>query len=243
MSSVNREQFASAVASAISSVQHLYREIDRLIVGVREMLSEAPDSLVPVPGTLGKLGHNQGRFVIRNEYGVLFAPNSDEDDAEDEEEEELDDNADEVDEELGAGRRKRPPAEIVSDQPLLAVRVAIYDAQRTDSFEPQIQFALMNKWSLGKNGFASGQRFVLARSMLRRVPRSLSMSSGVPKGGRLITRAKIKRAVGGKKSGDRQLSCTLPAGVEAVPLFSLDTPNALRHLTEQMKAMWRAHYH
>jgi len=217
MSSITREEFASAVAAAISSVQHLYREVDCLIVGLRDMLAEEPNSLIPVRGTLGKSNRDQSRLVIRNEYGALFAPAIIDDDDEDveEEDEELDDNADD---EVETVRRKRPPAEIAADQPLLAIRVAMYDPQKPDSFEPQIQYALMSQWAIGKNAWAPDQRFLLARYMLRRVPRALSISTVVPAGGRLMTRAKVKRAVGGKKSDDHRLGCMLPAGVKAVPL-------------------------
>jgi hypothetical protein len=242
MSSITREDFTSAVAAAISSVQHLYREVDHLITGIRDMLAEEPNSLVPVRGTLGKSGRNPSRLVIRNEYGVLFAPaiiDGDDDDAE-EEDEELDENAEDADEEVDNARRKRPPAEIEADQALLAMRIVMYELQKPDSFEPQIQYAVMSQWGIGKNAGASDQRFLLARSMLRRVPRALSLSTQTPKGSRLVTSARIKRAVGGKKSDDRRLSCVLPAGVATVPLYSLDSATALGHLSEQMKAMFVA---
>jgi hypothetical protein len=242
MSDITRDEFASAVAAAISSVQHLYREVDHLIVGLRHMLAEEPNSLIPVRGTLGKSGRSQSRLVIRNEYGALFAPaiiDEDDEDAE-EEDEELDDTAEDADDDIETARRKRPPAEIGADQALLALRIAMYDPQKPDSFEPQIQYAVMSQWVIGKNAWAPDQRFVLARYMLRRVPRALSMSAGIPRGGRLITSAKVKRAVGGKKSDDRRLGCMLPAGVEAFPLYSLDSATALRQLAERMKTMWAA---
>jgi len=242
MSDITRDEFASAVAAAISSVQHLYREVDHLIVGLRDMLAEEPNSLIPVRGTLGKSGRSQSRLVIRNEYGALFAPaiiDEDDEDAE-EEDEELDDTAEDADDDIETARRKRPPAEIGADQALLALRIAMYDPQKPDSFEPQIQYAVMSQWVIGKNAWAPDQRFVLARYMLRRVPRALSMSAGIPRGGRLITSAKVKRAVGGKKSDDRRLGCMLPAGVEAFPLYSLDSATALRQLAERMKTMWAA---
>ena len=240
MSNITREEFASAVAAAISSVQHIYREVDHLIVGLRDILAEEPNALIPVRGTLGKSGRSQSRLVIRNEYGVLFAPaiiDEDDDDTE-EEDEELDDNAEDADEDIDTVRRKRPPAEIGADQELLAMRIAMYDPQKPDSFEPQIQYAVMSQWAIGKNAWAPDQRFVLARYMLRRVPRALSLSAGIPRGGRLMTSAKIKRTVGGRRSDDRRLGCILPAGVVTVPLYSLDSATPLRHLAGQMKAMW-----
>lgn len=242
MSNITREEFASAVAAAISSVQHLYREVDRLIIGLRDMLGEEPNPLIPVRGTLGKSSRDQSRLVIRNEYGAIFAPAIIDEDDEDveEDDEELDDNAEDADDDVETVRRKRPPAEIASIQPLLAIRVAMYDPQKPDSFEPQIQYALMSQWAIGKNAWTPDQRFLLARYMLRRVPRALSMSAGVPAGGRLMTRAKVKRAVGAKKSDDHRLGCILPAGMKAVPLHSLDSATALGNLAEQMKTMWGA---
>ena len=204
------------------------------------MLAEEPNSLIPVRGTLGKLGRSQSRLVIRNEYGALFAPAIIEEDDEDaeEDEEELDDNAEDADDDIEPARRKRPPAEIAADQPLLAMRIAMYDPQKPDSSEPQIQYALMTQWAIGKNAWAPDQRFVLARTMLRRVPRALAFGASIPTGGRLMTSAKVKRAVGGKKSNERQLGCMLPAGMKAVPLYLLDSATALGQLAEQMKKMW-----
>jgi len=238
MSSITREEFASAVAAAISSVQLLYREVDHLIVGLRDMLAEEPISLVPLRGTLGKSGRSQSRLVIRNEYGALFTPAIIEEDDEDAEEddEELDDNAEDADDDIEPARRKRPPAEIAADQRLLAMRIAMYDPQKPDSSEPQIQYALMTQWAIGKNAWVPDQRFVLARNMLRRVPRALAIGASIPWGGRLMTSAEV----GGKRSKDRQLGCVLPAGVEAVSLYSLDSATALRNLAEQMKTMWGA---
>ena len=51
MSDITREEFASAVAATIESVHHLYREVARLNVGLREALSEGADALVPVRGS------------------------------------------------------------------------------------------------------------------------------------------------------------------------------------------------
>ena len=50
MSDITREEFASAVAATISSVHHLYREVTRLIEGLRDALSEEPARLFPCAG-------------------------------------------------------------------------------------------------------------------------------------------------------------------------------------------------
>ena len=73
-STITPEQFASAVAAAISSVRHLYSEVDRLVSGLRERQADEPDSLSPVSLTFAKAGRDQTRLVVRNEYSALFAP-------------------------------------------------------------------------------------------------------------------------------------------------------------------------
>ena len=58
---------------------------------------------------------------------------------------------------------------------------------------------------------------------------------------RLQTNATVKR-VGDTKhkrgSRDRKLSYQLPVGVETEPLYSLDSPEALRTLADRVRAMW-----
>jgi hypothetical protein len=184
---------------AISSVQHLYREVDRLIVGLRDALAEEPNPLVPVRGTLGKGVRDQTRFVVRNEYGSLFGPRvADEEDVEEDDETE-EETEDAEDDETGGAARKRSPAEMAADQPLLAIRIAMYDPHKRETFEPKIEYAVMSDWAVGNAVSTPGERFVLARSMLRRIPKALAASSDVAKGGRLPTRAAVKRVVGAKK--------------------------------------------
>jgi hypothetical protein len=178
--------------------------------------------------------------VIRNEYGVLFAPIAsnveigDEDD-----EEESDDEGDDTEEEdVVAKSPRRPPIEIAANVSLFAVRIAMYDLRKQDSFEPQIQYAAMSKWTVGKGDYIPDLRFVIPRNMLRRIPKVLVSSASFSKDSRLITRAAVKSAGGARKSGDRRLGCCLPTGVETVPLYTLDTAEALDHLVQRMKAMW-----
>lgn len=245
MSEITREQFAAAVATAISSVYHLYREVDRLMVGLRESLAEEPDSLLAVRGTsMGKAGRDPGRLVLRYEYGTLFGPamldESDlEEDDEDEGDEEGDDEGDNEDE--GGKRKKRKPADIAADQPLLAVHIGMYDGGKQAGFEPQLEYAVMSDWRIGDSKSAPDDRFILQRYMLRRIPRALALSAGVEKGGRLVTRSAARRVGGGKKvrGKDRRMGCRLPCGVEVVPLYSLDSAEQLERLAHGMKAMWR----
>jgi hypothetical protein len=245
MSEITREQFAAAVAAAISSVSHVYREVDRLMAGLRDVLAEGPELLRPLHGmSMGKAGRDPGRLVLRFEYGTLLgASTADDDDFDEEDEDEGgEDELDEVENERDEPtRKKRRPAEIAADQPLLAIRIGMYDADKQAAFEPQLEYAVMNDWKMGDAMSAAGDRFILQRYMLRRIPRALAWSAGVEKGGRLVTRSVARRASGGKKATgkDRRLSCELPCGVEIVPLYSLDTADQLDRLAERMKAMWR----
>ena len=172
MSDITREGFASAVAATIASVHHLYREVARLNVELREALSEEPGALISVRGSsFGKSGLNPTRVVIRDAYGVLFKPV-----VSDEEMDTAEDDEEEPDTETDSGGTRSRPVELVADQPLLAVRVVLYDPRRLgrdDEVEPQIQFGVMSDWRVGGGETTEGERFILRRSMLRQVPLSL----------------------------------------------------------------------
>ena len=237
MSDITREEFASAVAATISSVHHLYREVARLIEGLRDALSEEPDALIPVRGSaFGKSRLDPTRFVIRDAYGVLFKPvvSDEEVDAAEDDEEESDADSDD-----GGHVGTRKPVELVADQPLMAVRVVLYDPRKQDGIEPQIQFGVMSDWRIGSGEATEGQRFILYRSMLRRVPLALGAAVGRGQARCFQTNAAVKRVKGTKhKKGDLKLSYQLPAGVETEPLHSLDSPEELSKLAGRVRAMW-----
>jgi hypothetical protein len=237
MPEYTREQFADAVRTAISSVVHLYRELDNLMRELRDGLGEPPDPLSLVPGTLGK-GGREGRQVMRHEYGALFRPTLDEEEVEEEGED--DDSEDEGEEDDSTARRMRGKVEIESDEVMAAIRVALYDSRKQAGFEPHLVYGVMDAWAVGPHSPASTETFVLARHMLRRIPRALA-SPDLRRGSRLQTQAKVY-SVGGtrrtKKSGEVHLTCRLPLGVEVVPLYSLDAPGAVRTLADRIKAMW-----
>ncbi len=232
---ITREDFASAVASAITSVHHLYREVDRLITGLRDRLAEEPNSFKLLPGVFTKAGQNQTRRIIRNEYGALFAPEIGEDGEGDEDEEENDDEGDDQEEEVNHSLRKGVPAQIGATQPLLAVRVVIYDPQPRHSFEPELQYAVMNHWTVGNKPLE--EAFVVRN--LKRIPRALG-GSNLAKGSKLTTKATVKNAHGVKRADVQQLCCLLPVGVEAIPLYGLDSADALDRLADSVKMMWNS---
>jgi hypothetical protein len=240
MNELTSEQFNAAVAAAISGIEHLYRETDLLIVRLREELADDPEPLTLKRGTLGKSGkEGSKRVVVRYEYGALFEPaTDDQDDGEDDEDGGEDDAPDEATAIGGRRKRKRSPHEIVASQPLLAVRIAMYDPHKLASFEPQVQFAVMSDWALGNSPAGPDERYRLQSYMLRRVSRALADRVGVSKGLRIRTTAAARRSTGPQKGEDRKLSCSLPAGVEAVPLYSMDSAEALETLAKRMKEMW-----
>jgi hypothetical protein len=248
MSDLTREQFQAAVAAAIAGVEHLYREVDLLVVRLREELAEGTEPLTLMRGTLGKAGKEDSkRVVVRYEYGALFEPAADDDDEEDDELDEDDGDEgedDDADEEMGSkskrkGKQRRH--EIVAGQPLLAVRIAMFDPRKRDGFEPQIQFAVLSDWTLGDAPAQPDDRFTLQSYMLRRVARALADRTGPPNGTRVRTSAAARPSGGthkGQKGKSRKLTCSAPAGVQGVPLFAINSAEALERLAEQMRQMW-----
>jgi len=233
---IAREEFASAVASAISSVHHLYREVDRLIIGIKDRLEEEGDPLSFLAGVFSKAGPSQTRRVIRNEYGALFDPKTGEDDDGDEDEDEVEDDGDVPEEELNHKPQKGTSAQIGAKQALLAVRVVLVDPQKRESFEPQVQYAVMNHWSVG-NIWDPKEVFEVRKSELKRVPKAL-VGADLTK--TLTTKATVKSSLGAKRADRRQLCCVLPVGVETIPLYNLDTADALGELVKNMKLMWNS---
>lgn len=234
MAPLKREEFASAVATTLSSVHHLYREIHRLIGALRDGLAESPDPLVFFGGTAARSGRDQGRLVVRNDYTLLFKPVDESEEIEDEEEE-ADDSDEDVD---SAPRRRRHPALINSTDVLLAVGISVYDPRGAGSFEPHLSYAALSEWSVGNRPSAKSGTFVVNRYMLRRIPKAV-MTAGLQPGIRVQTTASVRSGNGRGGSADRRLSAVLPAGVEVVPLFELDDAQALDKVVQNAKEMWR----
>ena len=243
MSEITREQFAAAVVASVSSVQHLYRALDRLMVELREALADPPTALVPIPFTTGKSSKDAGRLVLRYEYGTLFRPAAaaDEPEEEDDDDEELDDSEESDDDDSESPKRKRGSPQIDADEALMAVRIVMYEARQQAGFEPHVAFAVMRDWRIGERAADPSYPLMFMRHMLRRIPKALAYADR-KKGASLVTAATVKRLPGVKKGkGDgRRLACRLPMGIEVVPLFELEDPAAVNGLAERMKAMWAA---
>lgn len=238
MSDITREQFAEAVAAAISSVHHLYREVYRLMSGLRDDLADAEPSFRVMRGSLLKGGRDHTRLVIRNEYGALFAPMGTEvEEADDEDEDAMDDAEGGDDETDDADEKRKGPAEIAADQALLVVRIAMFEPRKTAAFEPEVQYAVLDQWSLGNRPRRQDDKFVLPTYMLRRIPKALAHAGGLAEGERLATHAAPRKLKGAGKH-ERHLTCRLARGVTSVPLYTLETAESLEELTSRMRAMW-----
>jgi hypothetical protein len=237
VSELTRQQFASAVSATLSSVHHLYREIHRLISGLKEQLGETPDPLTLFGGTVARSGRDQGRLVVRNEYALLFKPSGDEEEEDPDDEDEEADDGDEI--ESPSPRRRRAPATVVTSDVFLGVVLSIYDPRGPESFEPVLSYGVMSSWSVGGKALAPTSSLILARYMLRRIPRAI-VQPGLRPGDRVQTTATVKSAEGLKKVADRRLSCKLPLGVKAIPLVEMEDAASLQAAVDTMKEMYRS---
>jgi hypothetical protein len=233
VSELTRQQFASAVSATLSSVHHLYREIHRLISGLKEQLGETPDPLTLFGGTVARSGRDQGRLVVRNEYALLFKPSGDDEEDPDDEDEEADD-GEEIE---PSPRRRRAPATFATSDAFLGIVLSIYDPRGPESFEPHLSYGVMSSWSVGGKALAPTSKLILARYMLRRIPRAI-LQPGLRPRDRVQTTATVKSAEGLKKVADRRLSCKLPLGVKAIPLFKMEGAASLQAAVDTMKEMY-----
>ncbi len=242
MSDLTAEQFQLSVAAAIEGVENLSRQVDLLLAKLREQLAEDPDPLKLIRGTLGKAGKEDSkRVIVRYEYGALFEPADDEeglDEEDDEDDDSEDEDADDAVDSQSKGKRKGGRHEVVAGQPLLAVRIGMFDPRKRASFTPEVQFAVMSDWALGDSATQPEERFRLQPYMMRRVARALADRTGTPSGTRIRTSAAARSASGATKGKSRKLTCALPAGVVGVPLYSINNAETLEKLADGIKTMW-----
>lgn len=232
---LTREGFSSAVAATIGSVHHLYREIGRLYVALREALQSEPDPFLVLGGHPARPSRDGDRTIVRNFFGQLFEPNlAGEDDGEDD----TDDEDDEGEEE-GGRRRRRPPAVLDPERPLLVVKLKLFDPQLLAEFEPEVQYAVLGDWACGTSYRKpkGGTQFELAWHMLRRIVKAFD-ATGQVQGQRTMTKAMIK-GTRGVKSADRQISCVILGSAKRVPVFELDSAESLERLGRDIQDHWR----
>jgi hypothetical protein len=242
MDDVARKQFAEAVAASVSSVQHLYREVDRLIAVLRDAFLEEPDPFRVVPGTLRSSGKGSDRWVIRNEYALLFERSDDEDSDEEDKSEEPEDDGDDDDErdaDSGGSGKKKPPVELASDDLYFVLRIALAEPRPSADFEPCLQYAVLGDWGLGSNGTRpkDGGPLTVRQNMLRKIPRILGARPDVTR--RILTSVKVDlKGTGLSKSADRRLSCRLLGGVQTILLCELDAAAELDRKAAEIKKYW-----
>jgi len=219
--------FAAAVHAAVEGVRHLYRELNRLNLALVEALEAEPSSLSSLLGR-GK-AEKEGRTTVRDWYGQLFrsADLEDEDLAEDDDDAE--DDAEDDSTKDGVLVTLDP------DQPLLGVKLIVYDAPRGAEFQPQIAYAVLRDWGIGKAGQKIDAPFEVKRAMLKKLPRSID-TGGEPK--RIVSAVRVGK--GGKK-GDRRLSFKVAGAVQSKPLFDLSGPDSVLSLAAAMKEHWLQH--
>jgi len=244
MSELTKQEFTVAVHDAITAVRHLYREVDLLILGLREQLS-AMEALRPVPGTLGKSGRGTNRLTVRFEYGVLFGledPNAELEDDNDGEGDGDGDGNDEEDVEVDNGDIAAPRRRIIelTEQRLLCLRISLHPQKPNTSFEPSIEYAIMDQWKIGDTPIPPGTSAPLRSQMLKKIPPSLADRTDNKPGTPLRTRARAHKATGQRAKGGKGISCRLPQGVQSIPLYELKDLSRLSQLAEGMALMWRA---
>ncbi len=231
MANDGRQEFAAAVTSTIEIIQHLYREVDKLYVELRTRLKEQSPSLRVLAGT-GRRTTDPRLLTVRHEYGVLFVPMKN-DEREDIEEDPTDE---ENEENGGTAQSARNRVELASGDTALVVRIALYEPTQKGGFEPQIQYAIMNQWSLDDDQFEPNQTYKFDRKLLLRVPSGLSSCTSLAAGTRHVTKARVIRRKGARRV--RHLTCLLQSVVRTVPLFTLNSAEELSNLASQMRDLW-----
>jgi hypothetical protein len=140
--------------------------------------------------------------VIRFDYGVLYRADDSESDEDIDEEAGLDDDLD-ADEKPDMPRKKARMIELDPQQPLLPVRMLLYDHRRPDEFEPQILYTVLGEWRCGPKLPVpkEGELFRMKRSMAKRIVRAINHRTDTPVGDRLATRAAVLGRGGGTRKG------------------------------------------
>ncbi len=233
---VSREQFREAVASTVGSVHHFYREVARLYTALREAIQSEPDPFMALGGYAAKASNDPDRTLVRNWFGQLFEPNMA---GEEEFDEERDGDDDDESEDAG-GTKKRAPAELYPDRPVLIVKLKLFDPLQREAFEPALQYAVIGDWGWGSphRKPKEGEPILLARYMLRRVVKAFD-AAGAHEGLRITTRAMVKGKQGGAKSVDRQVSFKIVGTPQSVPLHGLDSAESVEEVGRSIQRHWR----
>jgi len=231
-------QFASAVASTIQGVAHLYRELDHLNQSLLQSLAAAPDPLRFLIGTpLEPSNRDELDRHIRDQYHFLLEPGEPVG-------EELDgaaDGGDDDDDNGGEnGRRMTHKATIDPATPYLAVSVILHDPVRPVQ-EPHIRYLVLRDCAVGAGAKAPPQRdtpIVIARHLAVRALRKLDLAGEHDPQRRILTAAKAQGR--GGRHAESLISVRVPLPPKTKPLFELEGIESIDRLAQDMKAHWRA---
>ena len=227
MADITREQFAEAVSAAMKTVKHLQRELAKLYESLRDELGTGAEplrELISPTGLRVRVRGDNKRPGLSAEYSSLFVSRESAD-------VESETDSDTYDESEGSDSKA---VVLVATRPVLAMRIVLTDDSDTDSFEPQILYAILDDWGVGESDKKPQTDDVLQlrRYMTRRIPQVLNAGDEPPK--RLRTTA----AVIGRRKGDRRLTCNLRTPVASVPIFELDGLAAVEQFAADVKAVW-----
>jgi hypothetical protein len=229
MTAMTRQEFRAAVAASIENVTHLYGEVGKLWVDLRESLKSGSPALVPVGGISFKPPKAPDRVVVRTSLGQVFDDSIDADE-EDEEVEEAEEPEDE--DEDASTRQPRGPLVITPATKFLLVQTMLADGAH-QGFEPVVRCMLIGGWKLGD---AAAPDFQIARWQLRRI--IAAVGPGARRDDVLRSKAHAK-AVGRKFSGNR-VSLTVLSDVHSMPLFDVRSGTDIANLANQCRSLWQA---
>lgn len=234
MEGITKAEFADAVSTAIRSVRHFYREVDRLVSHLKEALLDGESPLVVVRGSKAEepSGKRKGGVVVPDEFALLMGPLRDDEMAGDVGDE--DDEVGEEDDVIEAAQERTARRMLDPEQPFLALRLSLATPNPIAGFEPALQYAVLGEWEV--SGAKPSDEVPIRAYMLRRIPVSLGK---VIDDSRRVATAAIAD-IKGRRGADRRISFKILGGVQTVPLYDLDDPKALDELAVKMKDHWRA---
>ncbi|MCC6909121.1 MAG: hypothetical protein IT430_14355 [Phycisphaerales bacterium] len=231
MTDLTREEFAVAVHSTISSVHHLYKEVGRLYVALRDALQAEPVPFVAIGGFPAKVSRDGSRTIARSFFGQLFEPSLI-DDLSQEDEEMEDDEEEEIDEESTPKKGGKTPVQLSGR--LLAVKLKLHDPKR-EKFEPHLQYAVIGDWTVGPKHDPIRADDWLARYMLRRIIAAFDLDRPDQP---TVTRAVVKKSRSRQKAVDRRVSFRVLKSGAPVPLFDLSSLESIDRVAQRIQGIW-----
>ena len=227
-------EFRHAVAVAIKGVLNVYREADALL---RE-LAAALEATEPrfavvakrvVPGVSRK--SPDARYLRCYLSAVLAPSNTDA--------EVIGDAGDEEDEDGEEDEGEERPAKVVvvpTNGSLIVARVAIYDPDHAEGFEPNLRVTVLGNCRAATKGVAADAAFRVRRNLFRRIVRAADGASVGP------VRPKGTATIEGPKKVRTSLEFDLTTPPIVRSLFSI-VPDEVPTLAAQIATAWRDRGH